>query len=268
MELDTDDEWINPEDLEFAEIDNNRLLESSTIPGLQSYTFDNESLDPPIVITTPLYPPLEGGDRSGIKLFPSSIVLADVILMSSAIRSIRERAKKVDILELGAGGTGLPSIVACRMMKPNLGANNSTVIATDHDPTCLAFLRQNVEVNSTETESAIRVVDYSWSSVSLPQGFTPEGADLILASEVLYDGVDIGLLVGTIKRCAKKRTGGEGGGGVVVITLPLIARVSPQKVGEFDDKMANSCFLVVGTPDSRTGIDGETYVTTIWENEK
>ena len=125
------------------------------------------------------------------QLWPSAEALA---------RHLVERAGRLDgrrVLELGCG-LGLPSLVAAR-----LGA--ASVLATDFHPDNEPYLRRNVAINGL-TNVAYR---------QLRWGDPPPGlaAELVLASDVLYEAGSVEPLVGCVDALLAP-------GGLAILTDP------------------------------------------------
>jgi predicted nicotinamide N-methyase len=115
------------------------------------------------------------------ELWPSALALARVV----AARSLGGAR----VLELGCG-LGIPSIVAA------LGG--ARVLATDWSPDAAELLQENARRNGAVLETAVQ----AWDDPVLPALGLWE---LVLASDVLYERRNVGLLLGLLPQLVDER---------------------------------------------------------------
>lgn len=107
-----------------------------------------------------------------------------------------------DVLELGAA-SGLPSIVCDK-----LGARR--VVSTDYpDPNLMQNLAHNLEQNGCEAPHTV-AQGYIWGADVAPLlAHAPEGFDLILMSDLIFNHQAHPALLDTVDRCLAKRPGAQ-----------------------------------------------------------
>jgi predicted nicotinamide N-methyase len=113
------------------------------------------------------------------ELWPSARALARRV-GSRALRGAR-------VLELGCG-LGLPSIAAALA--------GGRVLATDWSPDAVAFTARNAAANGAELETAVA----SWSDAAQLADRGPW--DLVIGSDVLYEGRNVALVLALLEQIA------------------------------------------------------------------
>ena len=207
---------------------------------------------------------------------------------SSPIQSIFNGKR---VLELGAGSTGLPGLVA------SIYCQAKSVILSDCENGVLSVLAENVANNVPKEGDleTVSVVKYFWSEDWLPESKTgmtgmadSEGEgedeqgkfDVIIASEIVYDSVDLELLVKTLSLCLKGKKGEEGGerkdegeetGSCIedlppriIITLPSLPRVSASRFVSFLQLFSDEGFVLQSSMETDVGKGGDGFVTRSW----
>ena len=116
------------------------------------------------------------------ELWPSSVELARTV----SVRSL----KGARVVELGCG-LAVPTIAAALA--------GARVLATDWSPDAMAFARTNAERNRAEVATAV----CSWSDPAEIVAGAPW--DLVLASDVLYERRNVGLLDDLLPRLVGER---------------------------------------------------------------
>ncbi|KAK0717943.1 hypothetical protein B0T26DRAFT_711411 [Lasiosphaeria miniovina] len=108
------------------------------------------------------------------------------------------------IVELGAG-TGLVSLVLAQLL-PRLGFDQPAVVATDYRPSVLRNLHDNIAANSSSKISIPIVAQtcaLDWAQTELDPAWPLKGdglADVLLATDVIYDKTHTALLHGCASR--------------------------------------------------------------------
>ncbi|CAN6236444.1 unnamed protein product [Urochloa humidicola] len=145
--------------------------------------------------------PATGRVLTGSWLWDSAVVLASHLAGdASALRRLRGAT----VLELGAGGTGLPGIasVAC------LGA--ARCVLTDV-AALLPGLRANAEANGLAAAARADVRELRWGDRLEDE----MEVDVVLMSDVFYDPEDMPAMAATLRGLWREDGGDAAGGGTV-----------------------------------------------------
>lgn len=138
-------------------------------------------------------------------IFIADQICSDTNWLNETIATNHTTARsKLRVLEIGAGA-GLPSILIAKRHPERLG---QVVISDYPDDGIMSALRENVEMNFTEADSAskdiLTVAPFDWLDASPTSFDIGDGFDLIIGTDVLWNSELHAPMLESITRCLKK----------------------------------------------------------------
>lgn len=150
-----------------------------------------------------------GVDATGVMLWPGSCVLARYLLEPASLAGLSSPSgHPTHIVELGAGATGLPGLLAARLLPPE-----AMVTLTDQDAPSLALLRKNAaRANDGGETGRVAAWALSWGDEEQATEIVKERgpAALCLGADILYPAIEVST-IRMLLQSARRLLGGPEG---------------------------------------------------------
>ena len=150
-------------------------------------------------------------DRSGLKLWPAALPLLEHLRVQVLPHVRRVLGRHPRVLELGSGcgllGIGLAAAGCGRVVLTDPGLE-TTFVAGEGEASTLDWLRANLDLNQEVTRSTCSVERLVWGDADHFEAIRrahPDGFDLVVGSDLMYESAHYAALLATLDEFAPKR---------------------------------------------------------------